>query len=167
MSPPFGSNEHPKTIITLSPEGRLALARALARLMDTAFEVPGTRIRFGLDAVLGLVPGVGDAISSVIGGYIVVVGTQLGVPRAVIWQMMLNLGIDTVIGVVPLVGDMLDIGWKANVRNVALIEQALADPAAAERRSRWALVGIAAIIVFLGAAGAALTWLLIRMIGGT
>ena len=166
MSIPFGSNEHPKTIITLSPEGRLALARALAKLMDTAFEVPGTRIRFGLDAVLGLIPGVGDAIGSVIGGYIVIVGSQLGVPRVVIWQMMLNLGIDAAIGVVPVVGDVLDIGWKANVKNVALIEQALADPAAARRRSRWALIGLGAIVVLLGAAGAGLTWLLISLLKG-
>jgi hypothetical protein len=166
MSAPFGSKEHPKTIITLSPEGRLALARGLARLMDTAFEVPGTRIRFGLDAILGLIPGVGDAIGSVIGGYIVIVGSQLGVPRIVIWQMMLNLGIDAAIGVVPVVGDMLDIGWKANVKNVALIEQALVDPAAAERRSRWALVGIAALVFLLGAAGAALTWLVIWLLRG-
>jgi hypothetical protein len=166
MSTQFGSNEHPKTIITLSPEGRLALARALAKLMDTAFEVPGTRIRFGLDAVLGLIPGVGDAIGSVIGGYIVIVGTQLGVPRVVIWRMMLNLGIDAAIGVVPVVGDLLDIGWKANVKNVALIEQALADPAAAQRRSRWALAGLAALIFLLGAAGAGLTWWLISLLRG-
>ena len=160
-------NNEITTTITLTPEGRLALARALAQLMDNAFEIPGTRIRFGLDAVLGLLPGVGDILGSVIGGYIVMVGSQMGVPRAVVWRMMWNLGVDTVIGVVPVVGDMLDVAWKANVKNVALIEQALADPVAARRGSTWVLVGIVAFLLLLGGAGGIGMWFLIQFLSGT
>ncbi len=156
----------PVLITNESDDARLAGARMLAKLMDTAFEIPGTGIKVGLDPLLGLLPGIGDAISSAIGGYIVMVASQMGVPRAVIGRMMANLAIDMVIGVVPLVGDMLDVAWKANVKNVRLLEQALADPQAARRSSRWVLVGVAFAVILLGSAGAVLTWLLLRAVAG-
>ena len=166
MNPVFedGPNRPDLPTITLTPEGQLALARALARLMDDAFEIPGTRIRFGLDSIIGLLPGVGDLLGSMVGGYIVLVGSQMGVPRAVVWRMMWNLGVDTAIGIVPVFGDMLDVAWKANIKNVALIEQALADPVAARRGSVWMLVAIVAGLLLLGAAGTTLLWLLIRTV---
>ncbi|MDB5312883.1 MAG: hypothetical protein JWO38_7085 [Gemmataceae bacterium] len=138
---------------------QLAAVRALAKLMDTAFVVPGTNIRIGLDSIIGLIPGIGDVIGSVIGGYIVMVASRMGVPRVVIWRMLLNLGIDTVVGAVPVVGDMLDVAWKANVMNVALLEKALADSKAARRGSVWVLVGLVCAVVLLAAASAALMWL--------
>ena len=151
---------HPPTVTTFSAaeEGKLALVRALARIMDSAVEIPGTRIRVGLDSVLGLFPGVGDLIGSAVGGYIIAVASRLGVPRPVIWRMTWNLAVDAVVGVVPFVGDLLDVAWKANVKNVALMEQALADPSAARRGSVWAIVGIVALVLLLGALGAAAAW---------
>lgn len=150
----------PGVLIT-DEDDRLALVRAVARWMDSAFEVPGTNIKVGLDAIIGLIPGVGDLVASAIGGYIVLAASQMGVSRVVILRMLANLGIDTVVGAVPLVGDVLDVGWKANVKNVALLEKALADPKAARRGSVWVLAGIVLVVLLLGAASAALTWYLI------
>lgn len=120
--------------------------RAVARLMDTAFVVPGTKIRFGMDAVIGLIPGVGDAISSLIGLFIIGTAARLGVPRPVLVRMMLNQGVDAATGLVPVVGDVADIAFKAHRRNVALLEQALADPPAARRVSWLAIAGLAGVL---------------------
>ncbi|MBY0513807.1 MAG: DUF4112 domain-containing protein, partial [Gemmataceae bacterium] len=136
------------TLITARPGelDQLAVAKTLAKWMDTAVTIPGTNIKMGLDTLLGLLPGVGDLISSAIGSYIIVIAGQLGVSRPVIWRMMSNQLIDMVIGAVPLVGDVLDVGWKANTANVRLMERALADPAAARRASAWALAGLVAVL---------------------
>jgi len=93
----------------------------LARLLDNRFVIPGTNFRFGLDAILGLVPGVGDALSAMISLYIISRARQLGAPSALISKMSLNVAIDTLIGAVPLLGDLFDTAFKANVRNVRLL----------------------------------------------
>lgn len=145
---------------------RLAAVRALAKLMDTAITLPGTNVKIGLDSLIGLIPGIGDLIGSAIGGYIVLVASQMGVSRVVIARMLMNLGIDAVVGVVPVVGDLLDVAWKANVKNVELLERALADPRAAKRGSLWLMVGIVAAVVLLAAGAAALTWFLLAYLSG-
>ena len=101
----------------------LARARILARLLDTAGRVPGTRIRFGLDPVLGLIPGLGDVAGAVLSGYFVLVGARLGASRLVILRMLGNIAIDTIVGSVPLFGDAFDVAWKSNVRNLVLLER--------------------------------------------
>jgi len=98
----------------------------VARWMDSRFRIPGTRIRFGLDSVLGLVPGIGDSITALSGIYFVSQAHALGVPFGTKARMVLNTLIDMIIGAIPLVGDIFDIGFKANSRNVALIERHLA-----------------------------------------
>ena len=104
---------------------RLARLDWLANLLDTAFVVPGTGIRFGLDALIGLVPGIGDAITTVISLYIVREAHALGASKVVIARMLANVAFDGVVGAVPLVGDMFDVVWRANRRNVALLRQHL------------------------------------------
>lgn len=142
--------------------GDLVIVRGLARVMDAAFTIPGTRRRVGLDPLLGLIPGIGDLGSAAIGGYIVLVASRLGVPAVVLWRMMLNLAVDTAVGVVPFVGDAFDAAFKANLRNVALLERALADPRGTRRSSWWVLAGL--VLTFLGivAAGIFATVLLVR-----
>lgn len=142
--------------LVIQSDASLDKFRALATLTDSAFRVPGTRLRFGLDAILGLIPVVGDALGGLIGAYIVQSAANFGVPRVVRAQMMLNLWIDMVIGLIPFAGDLFDVGWKANTRNVDLMQQAMSDPDAAKRRSRRVLVGLTlasiaslALIVFL------------------
>ncbi len=135
----------------------LARARLLARALDTAFRIPGTRISFGLDPVLGLVPGLGDLAGAALSGYIVLTGIRLGVPRSVALRLMANVALDTVLGTVPVVGDLFDAGWKSNARNVALIERHLAGPGETRRSSRLMVAAAALLLVLLAAGGVAVT----------
>ncbi len=138
----------------------LANVRALAKVLDSAFEIPGTKFRIGLDALIGLIPGVGDLISMAIGGYIVTTAAKLGVPKPVLGRMLVNIGADAVAGAVPVVGDVLDAAWRANSKNVRLLEQALAEPKRAARSSTWVLVGLATAVTVIGVGGIALAiWL--------
>jgi hypothetical protein len=100
---------------------RIARIDALARLMDTAFVVPGTQIRFGLDALIGLVPGVGDAITTLISLYIVNEARALGAPPLLVARMIANVAFDGLVGAVPLVCDAFDVAFRANRRNMALL----------------------------------------------
>jgi len=104
---------------------RLARLDALATLMDTAVVVPGTNIRFGVDAIVGLVPGIGDLITSLVSLYIVHEAHQLGAPKHLILRMIWNVAIDGVVGAAPLVGDVFDVLWRANKRNMALLRDHL------------------------------------------
>jgi hypothetical protein len=105
-----------------SREDRLARIDALATLLDTAFIVPGTNVRFGFDALIGLVPGIGDAITTAMSLYIVHEARQLGVPRYLLVRMLGNVALDGIVGAVPLLGDAFDVMWRANRRNVRLLQ---------------------------------------------
>ena len=99
----------------------LARITALTKLLDSAFVIPGTNRRVGLDAVIGLVPGIGDAISTLLASYIIWEARQLGLPRWKIARMMGNVAIDTAIGAIPVAGDAFDLFFKANERNLRII----------------------------------------------
>jgi hypothetical protein len=99
--------------------------RRLSRVLDSAIPIPGTTYRIGLDPILGLLPGGGDTVAGVLSAYIIVEAARMGVPREVIGQMVGNVLLDSVAGTVPVVGDVFDVGWKANVRNIALLERHL------------------------------------------
>ncbi len=93
----------------------------LARWLDAQFVVPGTGLRFGFDALLGLLPGIGDGASALIGLYIIARARALGAPPRLIARMLVNLFADTVLGAVPLVGDVFDVAFRANLKNVQLL----------------------------------------------
>jgi|SRR5207247_5922284 len=93
------------------------------RLLDEAFRVPGTNLRFGWDPIIGLVPWVGDVLTALVGCAIVVQGHQMRIPGVVQLRMLLNIGIDMLVGVVPFVGDAIDVFWKSNAKNFALLER--------------------------------------------
>ncbi|WP_238993950.1 DUF4112 domain-containing protein [Halobellus captivus] len=135
-----------------SPEGteRLVRLRRLSRLLDSAVEIPGTNVRIGLDPILGLLPGVGDVTATAASAYVVAEAAALGAPRATLARMCLNLLVDALIGSVPLVGDAFDAVWRANDRNVRLLESRLSEPdRAGERRDRYVVLLLGAV-VFLG-----------------
>ena len=100
----------------------LRKAQRLAHLLDNAFRIPGTRWRIGWDSLIGLVPGVGDAVTGAVALWIVLEARRLGAPRVLQTRMLWNLLLDVAGGTVPLIGDIFDAGFKANLKNVALLE---------------------------------------------
>jgi hypothetical protein len=107
-------------------EARLKRVRLLSRLLDEQFRIPGTTYRVGLDGLLGLLPGIGDAAGALLSTYIVYEAIRLGVPKTLLLRMVANIGIDTVGGAIPVVGDIFDVAWKANKKNAALLHAYLA-----------------------------------------
>ena len=129
----------------------------LAWLLDSSIPIPGTRLTIGLDALIGLFPFVGDLIGVLLSSFILKEAARLGAPKPVLWRMAFNVGVEGVVGIVPLAGDLFDAAWKANQRNVRLLDGWLAQPRKAERSGRLfglALVaGVAAFLVLLGVLG--------------
>lgn len=114
---------------------RMEALRSLQRLLDEAFRVPGTTLRFGLDPIIGLVPWAGDVLTAILSCAILVQAHRMRVPGIVQVRMLLNVAIDLIVGAVPLVGDVADVFWKSNTRNVALLERhsaAVQPPTAAD-----------------------------------
>jgi hypothetical protein len=93
----------------------------IARLMDSEFRVPLLGLRFGADAILGLVPGIGDALSGLIGAYLIYEAHRLGIPRPALLRMILNVAFDTAIGAVPVAGDIWDLFFRSNNRNMQIL----------------------------------------------
>lgn len=151
--------------MTVPRDTRQRLQR-LAWLLDDSIPLPGLRFRVGLDALLGLVPGLGDAAGVLLSSYIVREAWRLGVPRSVLLRMALNVAIEGVVGAVPLLGDLFDAAWKANVRNVALLDAHAADARRTERTSVLLLVALLGGALLLIAAAAAFVWWLIAALLG-
>lgn len=132
-----------------------ARTERLARLLDSQFRVPGTRMRFGVDGVLGLVPGVGDAAGLALSTMVIVQAVRLGARGSTVARMVLNVALDTVVGAIPLLGSVFDFGFKANNRNVALLQRLELDPAGTEAESRTAVkrtlvvVAVAVVVTFV------------------
>ena len=117
----------------------LAALRRWSVLLDSAFRVPGTNLTFGLDPIIGLVPWIGDITTPLFSAVLLLHAVRLRIPRVVQLRMLMNAAIDLAIGLVPLVGDLFDFGWKANVRNLALLERH-ARPDAKATASDWVFV---------------------------
>jgi hypothetical protein len=117
------SYAHSQGFHTESRRERIDRLDRLATLLDTAFVLPGTNIRFGADALIGLVPGVGDSVTTALAAWIVYEGHKLGVPRRVLIRMVGNVAIDGLIGAVPVFGDLFDVAFRANRRNVRILRE--------------------------------------------
>ena len=102
-------------------EATIRRLERLAHWLDDRYRLPGTGIRVGLDGLIGLIPGIGDAASGVLSAYIIYEARRLGVPNSVLAGMLGNFAVDFVVGAVPVFGDIFDIGWKANRRNVRML----------------------------------------------
>lgn len=102
---------------------RVDRVRWLSHLLDSRFRVPGTQIRFGYDSVIGLIPGVGDAVGLLLSTYPVYVGWRSGLPGGAVFRMFGNVIVDSVVGSVPLIGDVFDLFWRANKRNLKILER--------------------------------------------
>ena len=133
---------------TRSPQPTGSL-RDLARLMDEAIRIPGTNIRVGLDALLGLVPGGGDVAGGVLSALIMLQAARAGAPTPILARMLGNVVIDTVVGSIPLLGDLFDVAWRANSKNVRLFESWRERPSDTRRASKFAVAGFLAALVLL------------------
>ncbi len=104
-------------------EERLLRLKILGERLDESIKIPGTDYKMGLDSIIGAVPVIGDLIGGVLSTYILYSGIKLGAPPKIVAQMATNIAIDFAIGSIPIIGDIFDIIWKANVKNIELIEQ--------------------------------------------
>ena len=142
---------------------RRRLAR-LAWLLDNSIQIPGTHFRIGLDAIIGLIPGLGDVIGVLLSSYIVREAARLGAPPSVLTRMAFNVAVEGLVGIVPFVGDVFDAAWKANARNLVLLDAHFRDPRRTVRSSRLfvaaLITGLVAFIILTAAAA----FLVVRLI---
>jgi hypothetical protein len=113
----------------------------LETLLDEAFRIPGTQFRFGIDGIIGLVPGLGDVIAGLLSAVIPVAAWSRGIPYVALIRMVANLGIGVLIGTIPLFGDIFDIAWKPNRRNYRLLQRHLGEPHRHTWRD-WGFLGV-------------------------
>ena len=121
----------------------------LSHILDDFIKVPGTSIRFGLDGIVGLIPGVGDAIGGIASCIILVAAWVRGVPSPVLARMVANVAIEVAVGTIPVFGDVFDIAWRANRRNYALLTGSVEEPRKVTRRSWWFLAGLCLLLMAL------------------
>lgn len=141
----------------------------LARWMDSVFQIPGSRVRFGFDAILGLIPGLGDTVTSLVSLFILHEASKRGISRLTQARMAMNIVVDYLVGSIPVLGDVFDVYWKANQMNLALLRQHTSENPTAQRRmqtSDWlffACVGL--VIMALLAGSLTMSYFMIRWIG--
>ncbi|MBD2018441.1 DUF4112 domain-containing protein [Microcoleus sp. FACHB-53] len=159
MSQISPQSSHPSGDARISSFRRL---RRLSHILDNAIPIPGTSYRIGIDPLIGLLPGGGDFFGTAVSAYIVLEAARMGVPRETLVQMVWNIIVDTLSGTVPVLGDLVDVTWKANTKNIVLLEEHLKIPPSPTRKKvDWlflallfgvlllVVVGVAAISVML------------------
>ncbi len=146
-------------------ESLRASADLLARMLDTVVCIPGTNIRLGLDPLIGLIPGIGDALASLIGSTILLMGVQLRVPRIVLVRMGVNVALNGAIGAIPVFGDLFSIWFKSNVQNANLLRRASGRGRRRATAGDWLFVTgvlVSALLLVLGAI-VGILWLVARI----
>lgn len=141
----------------------------LAHWMDTVFQIPGLPVRFGFDALLGLLPGFGDTATSIVSLYILHAASRMGVSRVTMTRMAMNIALDYAVGAVPVLGDAFDVYWKANRKNVELIRRDLSAGLPGERRRRasdWLFLGgLALVLLTILVGSVTIAWAIIAWLG--
>jgi len=145
---------------------RILFARFLADLLDQRFTIPGTSIRVGLDPILGLIPGIGDALANIAGSAILLIAAQLNVPKIVLIRMGLNVAVNALIGAIPIFGDIFSIWFRSNARNADLLERYAATGTRRAGLNDWLFVIgiIAAVVLIVVGTVVSIVWL-IRSLG--
>lgn len=126
--------------------------RKLSRLLDNAIAIPGTSFRVGFDPILGLIPGVGDFVGTALSAYIVIEAARLGLPKATLGKMVGNILLESLVGTIPVVGDWFDFAWKANTKNMELLEAHVNISPVGEKANRWfiALLVLGLFVLAIG-----------------
>jgi hypothetical protein len=143
---------------------RLDRLRRLAYLLDNSIAIPGTRYRIGLEALVGLVPGLGDLVGGGFSAWIILQAARLGAPPSLLARMGWNLLVDAAVGSIPLLGDLFDAGFKANMRNLALLDRQVQGPATSRRASRRFVAVLALLLILLLVGAATLAVLLLQLL---
>lgn len=138
--------------------------RQLSRLLDNVITIPGTKIGFGLDPIIGLIPIGGDFLGVMFSSYIILEAARLGVSRATLGKMVLNVIIDGLVGSVPLLGDLFDFAWTANTYNIKLLEDYLKFPSEQKSADRWFILAVLAGLLLIAIVLIALPVILIRIL---
>ncbi len=138
--------------------------RNLSRLLDNAIAIPGTNFRFGLDPILGFIPGAGDFVGTALSAYIVIEAARLGLPRDTLGKMVLNILLEGLVGTIPVVGDWFDFAWKANVKNIELIEAHLSVAQESKKANRWFIFLLVVGILIVGIGLATFSVLVMRLL---
>lgn len=147
----------------MDSRSNLDLLRRWAVLLDSAFRVPGTNFRFGFDAIIGLVPGLGDLVAPIFTVAVLATGLHMRVPAIVQARMVLNAAIDMLMGLVPLLGDLADAAWKADLRNVALLERHARPGVPPTSADYWFVIVCIGLVVLIAAVPVLLLlWILTR-----
>ena len=140
--------------------------KQLAWLLDSSIPIPGTRFTIGLDALIGLLPFIGDMVGVALSSFILKEAARLGAPKSVLLRMSFNVALEGIVGIVPFAGDVFDAAFKANQRNVRLLESWLDNPGRTARSSRWLgialIVGLVVFLLLLAVLGV----LIVRWIAG-
>lgn len=135
--------------------GSLVRLQRLAWLMDKSIPLPGG-FRIGADGLIGIVPVVGDLVTAGVSSYIIAEAARMKVPKSVLLRMGLNVLVDLVVGAIPLIGDLFDFAFKANLRNIALLESYLDRPSPTRTHSRWVVAGVLLLVALAAAAAVTL-----------
>ncbi|BAZ32173.1 hypothetical protein NIES4074_46750 [Cylindrospermum sp. NIES-4074] len=138
--------------------------RQLTKLLDNAITIPGTKAGIGLDPLIGLLPIGGDVLGVILSCYIILEAARLGVSRATLGKMVLNMIIDGLVGAVPVLGDFFDFAWTANTYNIQLLEESLKFPTQNKKADRWFILGVFAGLLLLAIVLIALPVILISML---
>lgn len=140
----------------------------LSRWMDGIFRIPGTGWRFGLDSLVGLIPGVGDTASTLVSFYILAAGVRYRVSKVTLLRMGLNIGVDYIFGAIPVVGDLFDVAWKSNQKNVELLRERATVNAVDARKGRlsdWLFVGVIMLCLLALLVGSiTILWFILRFL---
>lgn len=144
--------------------------RQISNLLDNAFKIPGTSFGIGLDPLIGLVPGGGDLLTGIFSAYLVFKAAEFGLPKATLIKMTTHILIDIFAGTIPLIGDFFDLTWKANTKNMDLLESHLESPLVYEKADQWfvwlLLLIILTILIIVTALGVGLILLFLRLFNG-
>ncbi len=142
--------------------------RRFAWILDSQFRIPGTNFRFGVDALVGLIPGFGDFAGAIASTVFLLQGLRIGAPRAVMGRMLANVIIETLVGAIPGIGDLFDATFKANQRNLRLLERLVAEPDRTHQSSRkllaWMGIGILLLLLAIGIVAVVVGVMIVRAI---
>ena len=145
--------------------------RQFSDLLDNAVAIPGTNYRVGIDPLLGLLPGGGDTLGAILSAYIVLQAAQLGAPRPTLVRMVWNILLDSLVGTIPLLGDFFDVAWKANSKNMALLEAHMRSPYNRQKADTWfiylLLGGVILVAIAISFTGVFILTQLFKIVTGT